>query len=346
MRSWKRVAVERRHHAGRNGTRRRRIRRCSGRQVGKARARDRASARRAWACSARSGVQHAADRAAPDRRGGRSRRGWNVWFANGSMTPARVTAMIQGAAQWCATSVISTASRAARPAQQVAEPDADQRGELRARDRRRRYRWRGIPPASPRSAAFSRICSIFEPQGLGRLDRVDRGVGIGRVRPLRASRLERSRRSAPSARASDGIELAASCAVRERRRDVAGFALDGGQLTVAGTRCRAKRQSPLVGPRAPRRSVRARPPCARRRRRPADVSEFQHVDAARAASVSAGIGRQRRLRTPRAPRRCVLREQRVALARRAPARSAAVWRQRAVEMRDRRAPASLRASAT
>ena len=47
---------------------------------------------------------------APDRYGAPRVRGWKAWLANGSMTPARATAMIQVAAQLLRTSVISAAS--------------------------------------------------------------------------------------------------------------------------------------------------------------------------------------------------------------------------------------------
>ena len=65
-------------------------------------------------------------------------RGWNVWFANGSMMPARPTAMIHGSAQCVRTSV--TTQRLTRPHRQhqVAQPHADERRQIASRDLRRR----------------------------------------------------------------------------------------------------------------------------------------------------------------------------------------------------------------
>ena len=65
-----------------------------------------------------------------DRRGGCRPRGWKVWFGKASITPARRTAAIHGAAHVPETSVTSVLGARGRGVQQGRKPHAEQRGEI------------------------------------------------------------------------------------------------------------------------------------------------------------------------------------------------------------------------
>ena len=260
-------------------------------------------------------------------------RGWKAWFANGSMTPARATAMIQGAAQLLRTSVISAAFAPRRVLQQRPEADADQRRQIRARDLRAHDRCARYSAGSSASADRARAASTPRLDGRVRLDAPGNRRRLSP--PPRSRRWPRgSRRSAPASPHRSG-RARPPAEVLERGGGVALLTLDAGELAIEERtvgRARNRRQVGLVRlveTTGLRRLARARQPLLH-------GAEPEDFDAARQIGLRR-IGGNRRFERRQRVDLAVEAEQRLAAADQR--RHVAVLRiqlQRPIEMRQRR----------